>query len=285
MSSHDSRMSAGQGAATVSATAASESANGAGAEHCELYLQEIEAVDDYWGPTFRAIYESGCQETFLALLERQIGERDAEIEKMCNHHYQGFISSVRDLLQVRADAARLNREVVDIDRDVRASADKLAAKARDLVAARRVQRNIAATIESLSLCLPVLQMFTKLNKQMAERRFHPALKTLEQLEHTFLPRIAGYRFSAQMKASIPQLREAIKEASMVELKDFLEIIRKYSPKIGEIAMRNTAVKLNLSSHIPGEPKKQSHLSPQPNPLTGTNCYLGGVKVRPVLQYM
>ena len=80
---------------------------------------------------------------------------------------------------------------------------------------------------------------------MSEKRFHPALKTLEQLEHTYLPRIANYRFSKQMKASIPRRREEIKEASMSELKDFLENIRKFSPKIGEMAMRNTAVKLNM----------------------------------------
>ena len=57
--------------------------------HTDLFLQEIEAVDDYWGPTFRAIYESEQQETFLERLESRIGEHDAEIEKMCNHHYQG----------------------------------------------------------------------------------------------------------------------------------------------------------------------------------------------------
>lgn len=29
--------------------------------------------------------------------------------------------------------------------------------------------------------------------QMKEKRYHPALKTLEQLEHNYLPRIANYR--------------------------------------------------------------------------------------------
>lgn len=112
---------------------------------------------------------------------------------MCNHHYQGFISSVRDLLHVRSDAGKLNEEVVKIDKDLRSSAEKVTVRGQELIRARRVERNIAATIESLSLCLPVLQMFTKLNKQMSEKRFHPALKTLEQLEHTYLPRIANYR--------------------------------------------------------------------------------------------
>lgn len=178
-----------EGAVSVKAALAEPTTS----SHSDLFLQEIEAVDDYWGPTFRAIYESEQQEAFLERLESKIGEHDSEIEKMCNHHYQGFISSVRDLLHVRSDAAQLNEEVVNIDGELRASAVKVKAKGQDLVKSRRVERNIAATIESLSLCLPVLQMFTKLNKQMSEKRFHPALKTLEQLEHTFLPRIANYR--------------------------------------------------------------------------------------------
>ena len=251
--------------------------------HTDLFLQEIEAVDDYWGPTFRAIYESEQQEEFLERLESRIGEHDADIEKMCNHHYQGFISSVRDLLHVRSDATQLNEEVIKIDKELRESAAKVKGKGTNLVRARRVEKNIAATIESLSLCLPVLQMFTKLNRQMSEKRFHPALKTLEQLEHTYLPRIANYRFSKQMKASIPRRREEIKEASMSELKDFLENIRKFSPKIGEMAMRNTAVKLNMDpsgtaaagNHHGERPKRrQMKVAPQPNPFTGEVDYEG-----------
>ena len=74
------------------------------------------------------------------------------------------------------------------------SAEKVASRGQDLVRARRVEKNIATTIESLSMCLPVLQTLSKLSKQMKEKRFHPALKTLEQLEHTYLPRIANYRW-------------------------------------------------------------------------------------------
>ena len=55
----------------------------------DLWLQEIESVD-YWGPTFCAIYENGVQEDFMKKLEKRIEEHDAEIEKMCNHHYQGL---------------------------------------------------------------------------------------------------------------------------------------------------------------------------------------------------
>lgn len=48
-----------------------------------------------------------------------------------------------------------------------------------------------------------------------------------------------------MTEAIPQLRNRIKEASMIDLKDFLENIRKHSAKIGEVAMRHVRKLLNI----------------------------------------
>ena len=44
---------------------------------CALWLQEVESVD-YWGPTFRAIYEGGAQEEFLQRLEKRIEELETK---------------------------------------------------------------------------------------------------------------------------------------------------------------------------------------------------------------
>lgn len=43
-----------------------------------------------------------------------------------------------------------------------------------------------------------------------------------------------------MCETIPKLRDSIKEASMSDLKDFLENIRKHSDRIGEIAMKHVS---------------------------------------------
>ena len=67
--------------------------------------------------------------------------------------------------------------------------------------ARTVESNISVTISALSLCLPVLQMFSKLSKQLREKKYHPALKTLEQLEQQHLPRIANYRYIVHTNSS------------------------------------------------------------------------------------
>ena len=41
-----------------------------------------------------------------------------------------------------------------------------------------------------------------------------------------------------MKKNLSKVHESIKDSSMTELKDFLENIRKFSPKIGKVAMRH-----------------------------------------------
>ncbi|KAB7498208.1 Exocyst complex component 6 [Armadillidium nasatum] len=192
----------------------------------ELFLHEIEAIEEYWGPTFRTIYDGDEHGKFMDKLDARIKNHDKDIERMCNHHYQGFIDSIRELLQVRSQANKLRAEVVRIDKDIQSSAGKLLAKSEDLVKARKVQVNIASAIDSLSLCLPVLTTYSKLQTQMQQKRYYPALKTLEQLEHAYLPRVACYRFAQQMRDNIPRVREDIKMASMSDIKDFLEAIRR-----------------------------------------------------------
>ena len=44
---------------------------------------------------------------FQERLDARIKQHDREIERMCNYHYQGFIESVRSLLQVRTDVGKL----------------------------------------------------------------------------------------------------------------------------------------------------------------------------------
>lgn len=68
-------------------------------------------------------------------------------------------------------------------------------------------------------------------------RYYPALRTLEQLEHTCLPRAGQYRFCAIMAENIPKLRTQIRDTAMTQLRDFLESIRKHSDKIGETAIK------------------------------------------------
>ncbi|ELT94798.1 hypothetical protein CAPTEDRAFT_95389, partial [Capitella teleta] len=61
---------------------------------------------------------------------------------------------------------------------------------------------------------------------------------------------------------IPTLRDSIKDASMTDLKDFLESIRKHSEHIGHIAMKHVWKK----RPAPLPPKLKRKAPPPPNPF-------------------
>ena len=61
-------------------------------------------------------------------------------------------------------------------------------------------------------------MYSKLQDLMKEKQFYSALKTLEQLEHIYLPRVRGYIFSEALAKEIPNMRQSIENQSKAELK-------------------------------------------------------------------
>jgi hypothetical protein len=65
-----------------------------------------------------------------------------------------------------------------------------------------------------------------------------------------------------LRESIPKIRDSIEKASMSDLKDFLENIRKFSPKIGEVAMKHTSEQLASDPTVIGRKKKR--IAPQPS---------------------
>lgn len=225
-------------------------------EH-ERILQEIESTDAACvGPTLRSIYDDqpNAHKRFMEKLEARIRNHDREIEKMCNFHHQGFVDAITELLKVRSDAGKLKVQVTDTNRRLQDAGKDVINQSEEVIRCRVHQRNIAITVEKLQLCLPVLEMYSKVREQMKSKRYYSALKTMELLENTYLPQVYQYRFCQIMTENIPRLREEIKEISMSDLKDFLESIRKHSDKIGEMAMKQSQQQRIFNRVV----KKQTH---------------------------
>ncbi|KAI1303067.1 Exocyst complex component 6B [Halotydeus destructor] len=211
-------------------------------------IYETESTDtSSVGLVLRAIYERDEYEDFMSRLDGRIKAHDKNIERMCNAHYQGFVDCIHELLQVRPQAQRLKKEITSINQETLKSAENVQRKAEELIRCRRIQCNAENAIEHLTVCLSVLEIYEKLVSQMNENKYYPALKTLEQLEHTYLPRVSKYRFAQAMCVKIPLIREQIKDASMKGLKDFLENVRKLSERLGEIALKNASRQQNVDA--------------------------------------
>ncbi|XP_044276595.1 exocyst complex component 6 isoform X5 [Varanus komodoensis] len=226
-------------------------------EH-ERILQEIESTETACvGPTLRSVYDDqpNAHQKFIEKLDACIRNHDREIEKMCNFHHQGFVDAITELLKVRADAEKLKVQVTDTNRRLQDAGKEVIAQTEEIIQCRLQQRNITTVVEKLQLCLPVLEMYSKLKEQMNVKRYYSALKTMEQLENTYFPRVSQYRFCQIMTENLPKLREEIKEISMSDLKDFLESIRKHSDKIGETAMKQAQQQKTFNTAL----QKQNNL--------------------------
>ncbi|XP_051578323.1 exocyst complex component 6B isoform X2 [Myxocyprinus asiaticus] len=219
------------------------------AEH-ERILREIESTDtNCIGPTLRSVYDGQEHGLFMEKLEGRIRNHDREIEKMCNHHFQGFVDSITELLKVRGEAQKLKGQVTETNQRLQNDGKELVTTMDELRQCRLQQRNIATTTDKLTHCLPVLEMYSKLQEQMRAKRYYPALRTLEQLEESCLPQAGSYRFCAIMAENIPCMRTHIRDVSMSDLKDFLESIRKHSDKIGETAMKQAQAQISRDNAV------------------------------------
>ncbi|XP_063043421.1 exocyst complex component 6B isoform X2 [Engraulis encrasicolus] len=226
------------------------------AEH-ERILREIESTDtNCIGPTLRSVYDGQAHGLFMEKLDGRIRNHDREIEKMCNHHFQGFVDSITELLKVRAEAQKLKSQVTETNAKLQEDGKQMVGTMEELKQCRVQQMNIATTIEKLTRCLPVLQMYSKLQEQMKAKRYYPALRTLEQLEQNCLPQAGEYRFCTIMAENIHCLRERIRDESMSDLKDFLESIRKHSDKIGETAMKQAQQQRSMNSAGMQQPQQR-----------------------------
>uniref|UniRef100_A0A8D2ZGP2 Exocyst complex component n=1 Tax=Scophthalmus maximus TaxID=52904 RepID=A0A8D2ZGP2_SCOMX len=224
------------------------------AEH-ERILREIESTDtNCIGPTLRSVYDGQEHGLFMDKLDVRIRNHDREIEKMCNHHFQGFVDSITELLKVRGEAQKLKVRTAGEGQRTLRTKKELMGSMEELKQCRVQQRNIATTVDKLTHCLPVLEMYSRLQEQMRAKRYYPALLTLEQLEQTCLPRAGQYRFCSIMAENIPRLRTQIRDTAMTQLRDFLESIRKHSDKIGETAIKQAQLQRSLDSSVSTQPR-------------------------------
>uniref|UniRef100_A0A4W6FJA3 Exocyst complex component n=1 Tax=Lates calcarifer TaxID=8187 RepID=A0A4W6FJA3_LATCA len=234
-------------------------------EH-ERILQEIESTDTACvGPTLRSIYDDqpNAHKRFMEKLDARIRNHDREIEKMCNFHHQGFVDAITELLKVRIDAEKLM--VRDHPKD---DYRTVTAQTEEVICCRIQQRNMATTVEKLQLCIPgtTAVCVPSVGCTICFCRYYAALKTMEQLEKVYIPRVSQYRFCQIMAENLPRLREEIKEISMSDLKDFLESIRKHSDKVGETAMRQAQQHRTFNSAI----AKQASMGHYTKPVYSLN---------------
>ena len=104
-------------------------------------------------------------------------------------------------------------------------------------------------------------------------RYYLALKTLEQLQHNYLPLIADFRFAQTMQTLIPKIRDDIRDRSLNELPDFLMSVRSHSNFIGQETMRRVARINNMDETVVcSEPEPETPYSSPADVIDYSSVY-------------
>lgn len=194
------------------------------------------------GPIIKSIYDTGRQEAFLEQLATFVRKKEGEIERMCNSNYQEFVQSVDQLLKVRQETVNLKNKIIDLNYDVQKSGKKVAAKKKELIQTRKIQKNIDEAVETLQLCLHVLDMANRVNYLVEEQKYYSALRTLEELQTVHLRKVIQYEFARHMHESIPVMQNSVKDAVTEEMKGWLYSVREVSRQVGKIAMEQMSLR-------------------------------------------
>ncbi|KAJ5972665.1 uncharacterized protein N7479_002583 [Penicillium vulpinum] len=175
----------------------------------------------------------------LQSLSRFAGDKESEIESICNTNHQEFVSSVNSLLRIREGTVSLTAEILDLNQSIQTSTEHLAEQKKALVESRGHRQNIDETSRAIQDCLEVLRLANQVHDLLAKKNHYAALRALEELQNVHLKGVTQYKIAVMIQRSVPATQRAIAEAVMSDLNTWLYRIREMSQYLGEIALFHT----------------------------------------------
>ncbi|KAF7561895.1 hypothetical protein G7046_g2244 [Stylonectria norvegica] len=230
-------------------------------------LQRPPAVDDYASavpyvilassdsdfldqliPVLKDAVNTNCIPQLTQCLTRYYSDRERDIEQIGLTKHEEFLDSVNRLQHVREGTVTLTAEILELNQSIQASTEKLAEQKGALVNTKSVRQNIADATDALKDSLKILHAVNHAHDLVRQKRYYPALKSLEDLQNEHLVPIIQNRYATQhrladvIQKSIPASRKAIAEAVMTDLNTWLFRIRETSQFLGEVAFYHTELR-------------------------------------------
>lgn len=91
------------------------------------------------------------------------------------------------------------------------------------------------TVTAISDCLQALHTAQQATLEILDQNFGQALRLMDQLQTSLLPRIDQFPFAAKLHKYIPSQLSTVRSFALEELKLWLSQVREQSPLIGELA--------------------------------------------------
>ncbi|WFC98728.1 Rab GTPase-binding exocyst subunit S15 [Malassezia yamatoensis] len=211
----------------------------------EAQLQQLTLLSDIdsnpenveqLGPMIKSLDEAQQQNDFLRQLRKFVRQKDEEIQQVCNENHQEFVSSVDELLIVRSGTVSLKHRINELDQEIQASGHALSSKKRDLIDKQKTVQNLDEALESLQLCMHVLEMSVLVNDLIQQKKYYSALRRLDELGNIHLKPLMHHAFARMLRDSLPDLRERIRLEVTKEMKGWMYDVRERSGDVGRVAL-------------------------------------------------
>lgn len=109
--------------------------------------------------------------------------------RVCTHHYQGFLDSLKQLRSLKDKCAEIrvcfvklrSKVIIFFDFSIQKNAEEtnqlvqeesraLLKRSSEIVRYRKLQRNANNAIQQISMCLPMLENYAQLEKLMEQKK-------------------------------------------------------------------------------------------------------------------
>jgi len=155
--------------------------------------------DQQLASVVQTLFEGSQQESFLEGLNAYIKSKDAEIELMAKTHYEGFVTSVDQLLGVRGDVLELKQRILELNSLLQGSAATLLQHHGQLTRYLRILTNMSKAQLVIQTCLHSIELADKVSSLIADKKYYSALKTIDKLQATNEPLIDSYEFARMLR--------------------------------------------------------------------------------------
>ncbi|KAM0924145.1 hypothetical protein ACQ4PT_005120 [Festuca glaucescens] len=193
------------------------------------------------GPIVRHAFETGKPDALFHNLRGIAKSKEVEIEELCRLHYEEFILAVDELRGVLVDADELKGVLSGENLRLQEVASALLRKLDELLESYAANKNLGEALATLKICLQVTSLCQVSNMNIAEGKFHTALKTLELIEKDYLQNIPLKLLKKVIEKKIPMMRLYIEKKVSAEFNEWLVYIRKFAMVIGQASIRQATL--------------------------------------------
>lgn len=102
--------------------------------------------------------DAECYCSVLACLQAYASAKESEIRGVCSANYQEFVDSIEEIVRMKADVAKLQRDIDRFQHELASATSGVLAIHDSLDACYRVQRDIDESIEKLQQCQRIVRL-------------------------------------------------------------------------------------------------------------------------------